>query len=157
MTDPFEALRELVAPLAPRPEFARELRRRIVAELGPTGEAPMPVLAIREYTPARSAFTDALSRNERSARAPSLGTPTCSTRCSRRSDHHARRPNRHAEIALGTRSSCSPGSSPRRAPEPGYARRSSVGLMLHVPDSGKPRYARAIEMGRDRAATDSGS
>jgi len=52
MTDPFEALRELVAPLAPRPEFARELRRRIVAELGPDPEeAPMPVLAIREYTP----------------------------------------------------------------------------------------------------------
>ena len=37
-TDPFDALREPVAPLAPRPEFAAQLRRRIVAELGPDQE-----------------------------------------------------------------------------------------------------------------------
>ena len=54
MTDPFDALREPVVPLAPRPAFARELRRRIVAELGPDPEDhTMPALAIREYTPAR--------------------------------------------------------------------------------------------------------
>ena len=54
MTDPFDALREPVVPLAPRPEFARQLRRRIVAELGPDREDhTMPTLEIREYTPAR--------------------------------------------------------------------------------------------------------
>ena len=54
MTDPFDTLREPVVPLAPRPAFARELRRRIAAELGPDPEeTTMPVLAIREYTPAR--------------------------------------------------------------------------------------------------------
>jgi uncharacterized glyoxalase superfamily protein PhnB len=37
--DPFEALREPSAPLAPRPAFAAQLRRRLEAELGldPTG------------------------------------------------------------------------------------------------------------------------
>ena len=38
MTDPFDTLREPVVPLAPRPAFARELRRRIAAELGPDPE-----------------------------------------------------------------------------------------------------------------------
>ena len=54
-TDPFDALREPVAPLAPRPAFAEQLRRRIVAELGPDREdTAMPTkLEIREYTPAR--------------------------------------------------------------------------------------------------------
>jgi uncharacterized glyoxalase superfamily protein PhnB len=51
MPDPFETLREPVTPLAPRPEFARELRRRIAVELG--GGGPAHPLAVREYTPAR--------------------------------------------------------------------------------------------------------
>ena len=54
MTDPFDALREPVAPLAPRDAFARELRRRIVAALGNLGEENhVPTLEVREYTPAR--------------------------------------------------------------------------------------------------------
>src|SRR5262249_43128149 len=55
MTDPFDALREPVVPLAPRPEFARELRQRIAAELGPEpeGVTVATTLVIREYTPAR--------------------------------------------------------------------------------------------------------
>jgi len=56
MTDPFDALREPVVPLAPRPEFARALRQRIAAELGPDTEGTTMTthtLAIREYTPAR--------------------------------------------------------------------------------------------------------
>jgi uncharacterized glyoxalase superfamily protein PhnB len=54
-SDPFDALREPVAPLAPRPAFAEQLRRRVAAELGPDREdTTMPkTLAVREYTPAR--------------------------------------------------------------------------------------------------------
>lgn len=53
--DPFAAaLREFDVPLAPRNEFARALRSRLVAELGPQPEeTTMPALAVREYTPAR--------------------------------------------------------------------------------------------------------
>ena len=54
MPDPFDALREPVVPLAPRPELAHELRRRLVAELAlDHQEETMPTLEIREYTPAR--------------------------------------------------------------------------------------------------------
>ena len=56
MTDPFEALREPLVPLAPRTEFARQLRRQIAAELAlepQEKEQTMPTLEIREYTPAR--------------------------------------------------------------------------------------------------------
>ena len=53
-TDPFEELRAPVAPLAPRPAFARELHRRLIAELRPDPEVTtMPILEVREYTPAR--------------------------------------------------------------------------------------------------------
>jgi uncharacterized glyoxalase superfamily protein PhnB len=51
-TDPFDALREPTIPLAPRPAFAAELRRRVSVALGATREeSPMP--EIREFTPAR--------------------------------------------------------------------------------------------------------
>jgi uncharacterized glyoxalase superfamily protein PhnB len=57
MSDPFEELREPIAPRAPDPAFARDLRRRIVASLEPDPnrpeEQPMPTLEVREYTPAR--------------------------------------------------------------------------------------------------------
>ena len=36
MADAFDALREPLIPLAPRPTFAAALRRRLSAELGPT-------------------------------------------------------------------------------------------------------------------------
>ena len=52
MTDPFETLREQLIPLAPRPEFASGLRRRLALALGVTREA-QPMKEVREYTPAR--------------------------------------------------------------------------------------------------------
>lgn len=52
--DPFEALREPLVPLAPRPEFAARLRRRLAARLDIDEPRRPPVPEIREYTPARS-------------------------------------------------------------------------------------------------------
>jgi uncharacterized glyoxalase superfamily protein PhnB len=52
--DPFESLAEPPVPLAPRPAFAAELRRRLSQALGftpPDQGAPVP--EVREYTPAR--------------------------------------------------------------------------------------------------------
>ena len=52
MTDPFEMLREPIAPIAPRRSFASQLRRRIATQLGvPHTEGHVP--EVREYTPAR--------------------------------------------------------------------------------------------------------
>ena len=54
-TDPFDSLREPNVPLAPRPAFAAELRRRVSVALGATREAEeeTPIPEVREYTPAR--------------------------------------------------------------------------------------------------------
>lgn len=59
--DPFEDLREPIAPLAPRPPFAADLRRRLAERVGlarpgalvarPDQEDPVP--ETREYTPSR--------------------------------------------------------------------------------------------------------
>jgi len=51
-TDPFEALREPHAPIAPRRSFVADLRRRLAAELG-IERGPNEIKEIREYTPAR--------------------------------------------------------------------------------------------------------
>jgi uncharacterized glyoxalase superfamily protein PhnB len=55
MPDPFKELRQPAVPLAPRPEFARDLRRRVVTALDPDlpGAPVIPIREIREYTPAR--------------------------------------------------------------------------------------------------------
>lgn len=51
-SDPFEVLREPIAPVAPRSSFVADLRRRIASQLGfVPSEAPVP--EVREYTPAR--------------------------------------------------------------------------------------------------------
>ena len=53
--DPFESLREPAVPLAPRPTFAADLRRRLVA-LVAAEDGPSPATQhreVREYTPAR--------------------------------------------------------------------------------------------------------
>jgi uncharacterized glyoxalase superfamily protein PhnB len=51
-TDPFDALREPIAPIAPRRSFANDLRRRVADALGVrAGEGHTK--EIREYTPAR--------------------------------------------------------------------------------------------------------
>jgi uncharacterized glyoxalase superfamily protein PhnB len=54
-TDPFETLREPLAPVAPRQAFADRLRRQLREELGMTVDEQQatPHLEIREYTPAR--------------------------------------------------------------------------------------------------------
>ena len=54
-TDPFDSLREPNIPLAPRPAFAAELRRRVSVALGATRNTRQETLMpeVREYTPAR--------------------------------------------------------------------------------------------------------
>jgi uncharacterized glyoxalase superfamily protein PhnB len=54
-TDPFDSLREPNIPLAPRPTFAAELRRRVSVALGAARDTPQetPMPEIREFTPAR--------------------------------------------------------------------------------------------------------
>jgi uncharacterized glyoxalase superfamily protein PhnB len=51
-TDPFESLREPLTPVAPRPSFAADLKRRLAQALGVSATRDT-VLEIREYTPAR--------------------------------------------------------------------------------------------------------
>ena len=51
-SDPFEILREPIAPVAPRHAFTTDLKRRIADQLGIT-PARKPDLEVREYTPAR--------------------------------------------------------------------------------------------------------
>ena len=148
MTDPFDALREPVAPLAPRPEFARELRRRIVAGLGPDPEVTaMPVLAIREYTPARlHSLTPYLATSD-PARAIEwytaafdavlLGPPIIMP------DGRVG----HAEMRVGDTVFMLAGEFAEELHlSPETLGGSSVGLMLHVPDS-EATYARAVELG----------
>ncbi len=52
MPDAFESLREPIAPVAPRPQFANQLRDRLTAALG-IEATPTEHQEIREYTPAR--------------------------------------------------------------------------------------------------------
>jgi uncharacterized glyoxalase superfamily protein PhnB len=53
-TDAFESLAQPPVPLAPRPAFAAELRRRLTDALGLTPpDQGAPMLEVREYTPAR--------------------------------------------------------------------------------------------------------
>ena len=51
-SDPFEILREPVAPVAPRHAFTVDLKRRIADQLG-IAPQQKTVLEVREYTPAR--------------------------------------------------------------------------------------------------------
>jgi uncharacterized glyoxalase superfamily protein PhnB len=51
-SDPFEMLREPIAPVAPRHSFTAELKRRVADQLGIT-PVRKPQLEVREYTPAR--------------------------------------------------------------------------------------------------------
>jgi uncharacterized glyoxalase superfamily protein PhnB len=148
MTDPFDALRDPVVPLAPRSEFARELRRRVVAELGPEPEDnTMPTLAIREYTPARLhsltpylATSDPLRAIEWYSEvfgAVLLGDPIVMP------DGRIG----HAELRVGDTVFMLAGEYPEEQHlSPETLGGSSVGLMLHVPDA-DATYARAVERG----------
>ncbi len=150
MTDPFDALREPVVPLAPRPEFARDLRRRIAAELAPDTdpeENTVPVLAVREYTPARlHSLTPYLATSD-PARAIQwyidvfdavlLGDPIVMP------DGRIG----HAELRVGDTVFMLAGEFPEEGHmSPETLGGSTVGLMLHVPDS-EATYARAVDMG----------
>src|SRR4029077_8678414 len=148
MTDPFDALREPVAPLAPRPECARLLHRRISAALGPDPEEnTMPALAIREYTPARlHTLTPYLATSdpERAIEWYAdvfgrvlLGDPIIMP------DGRIG----HAEMRVGDTVFMLAGEFPEEQHlSPETLGGSSVGLMLHVPDS-EATYTRAVELG----------
>jgi uncharacterized glyoxalase superfamily protein PhnB len=146
--DPFNALREPIAPLAPRPEFARELRRRIVTELRPDPEEnAMHALAVREYTPARlHSLTPYLATSD-PARAIQwyadvfdavlLGDPIVMP------DGRIG----HAEMRVGDTVFMLASEFPEEGHlGPDTVGGSTVGLMLHVPDS-EAIYARAVDMG----------
>jgi len=150
MTDPFDALREPVVPLAPRPEFVRELRQRIAAELEPEPEGTTMAthtLAIREYTPARlHSLTPYLATSDPAAAiawyaevfdAVLMGDPIVMP------DGRIG----HAEMRVGDTVFMLAGEFPEEAHlSPETLGGSSVGLMLHVPDS-DATYERAIERG----------
>ncbi|HYL52659.1 MAG TPA: VOC family protein [Acidimicrobiia bacterium] len=150
MTDPFETLREPLVPLAPRPEFARELRRQIAAELAlahDEQEQSMPTLEIREYTPARLhsltpylAIADPARAIEWYAEAfdaKLLGEPIIMP------DGRIG----HAEMRVGDTVFMLAGEFPaERHLSPTTLGGSSVGLMLHVPDA-DATYAKAVDLG----------
>ncbi len=54
MNDPFEALATPVEPLDPRPDFARELRARLVAALAPTIDLPERNITMSTATPSNA-------------------------------------------------------------------------------------------------------
>ena len=151
MTDAFDALREPLIPLAPRPAFAADLRRRIAADLAPTPTEPnleepaMP--EIREYTPARlHSLTPYLACDDPAAAiawyievfdARLLGDPIVMP------DGRIG----HAELRVGDTVFMLAGEFPEENHRSPHALGgSSVGLMLHVPDA-EATYARALENG----------
>ncbi len=146
MADPFEALREPQAPLAPRPEFARQLRQHIAAELG-TKEATMPTLAIREYTPARlHSLTPYLALDD-PARAIEWYTEVFDAVLL--GDPIVMPDGRigHAEMRVGDTVFMLAGDFPEeRHLSPTTLGGSTVGLMLHVPDA-DATYAKAVDLG----------
>ena len=148
-TDPFDSLREPNVPLAPRPAFAAELRRRVSLALGATQETreeqPMP--EIREYTPARlHSITPYLATHDPAAAiewyrevfgAQLLGDPIVM-------------PDGtigHAELRIGDSVMMLAGEFPAEDHKsPLTLGGSSVALQVHVPDS-DATYALAVERG----------
>jgi uncharacterized glyoxalase superfamily protein PhnB len=148
MTDPFDELREPAVPLAPSPAFASELRRRIVAELGPDPEVTtMPTLEVREYTPARlHALTPYLAVDD-PERAIEWYTEVFDARLL---DEPIVMPDGrigHAELRVGDSVFFLAGEFPEEDHRsPTSLGGSSVGLHLHVPNSDET-YAKAVELG----------
>jgi uncharacterized glyoxalase superfamily protein PhnB len=150
MTDPFEALRESLVPLAPRAEFARQLRRQIAAEIALENdeqEQTMPTLEIREYTPARLhsltpylAVADPARAIEWYAAvfdAALMGEPIVMP------DGRIG----HAEMRVGDTVFMLAGDFPEEGHlSPTTLGGSSVGLMVHVQDA-DATYAKAVDMG----------
>jgi uncharacterized glyoxalase superfamily protein PhnB len=145
---PFEALREPIVPLAPRPTFARQLRERLVAELRTEPqEDAMPTLAIREYTPARlHSLTPYLATND-PARAIEWYTEVFDARLL--GDPIVMPDGRigHAELRVGDTVFMLAGEfAEEQHLAPTTLGGSTVGLMLHVPDA-DATYAKAVELG----------
>jgi uncharacterized glyoxalase superfamily protein PhnB len=148
-TDPFDSLREPNVPLAPRPAFAAELRRRVSLALGAirdTGEEPaMP--EVREYTPARlRSITPYLATDDPAAAiewysevfgARLLGDPIVMP------DGRIG----HAELRIGDAVIMLAGEYPEEDHRsPLTLGGSSVALQVYVPDS-DATYALAVERG----------
>jgi len=147
-TDPFEELRAPVAPLAPRPAFARELHRRLVAELRPDPEVtPVPILEVREYTPARlHALTPYLALSD-PARAIEWYTEVFGAVLIGEPIIMPDGRIGHAEMRVGDSVFMLAGEFPEENHlSPETLGGSTVGLMLHVPNSDET-YAKAVEMG----------
>jgi uncharacterized glyoxalase superfamily protein PhnB len=148
MSEPFDALREPVVPLAPRPEFARVLRRRIVAALDPDPEgAAVPTLEVREYTPARlHALTPYLALAD-PARAIEWYRDVFDARLVGEPIMMDDGRIGHAELRVGDTVFMLAGEFPEEQHlAPTTLGGSTVGLMLHVPDA-DATYANAVEHG----------
>jgi len=135
MPDPFESLREPIAPMAPRPQFANHLRDRLAVALGIDAE-PTKKMEIREYTPARlHSLTPYLACKgaDRAIEwyrdvfgASLLGDPVIMD------DGHVG----HAELRIGDTVFMLADEFPEeRHLGPDTLGGSSVALMVHVPDS----------------------
>ena len=145
-TDPFDSLREPNVPLAPRPAFAAELRRRVSVALGATREEH-PMLDVREYTPARlRSLTPYLATHDPAAAidwytevfgAQLLGDPIVM-------------PDGtigHAELRIGDSVMMLAGEFPDEDHKsPLTLGGSSVAIQVYVPDS-EATYALAVERG----------
>jgi uncharacterized glyoxalase superfamily protein PhnB/predicted enzyme related to lactoylglutathione lyase len=147
MTDPFDALREPLVPLAPRPEFARRLRSRLAAELSLEEQRMPTTLALSEYTPARlHSVTPYLALNDPAGaiewytevfEAVLLGEPIIMP------DGRIG----HAEIRIGDTVFMLAGEFPEeRHLSPMTLGGSTAAFVVHVPDS-DATYARAVERG----------
>jgi uncharacterized glyoxalase superfamily protein PhnB len=148
-TDPFDSLREPNIPLAPRPAFAADLRRRVSIVLGATREhrEEAHVPEIREFTPARlHSITPYLATHDPAAAiewytavfgARLLGDPIVM-------------PDGtigHAELRIGDSVIMLAGEYPDEDHKsPLTLGGSSVALQVYVPDS-EATYALAIERG----------
>jgi uncharacterized glyoxalase superfamily protein PhnB len=146
--DPFESLAEPPVPLAPRPAFASELRRRLTDALGttrPNRGAPMP--EVREYTPARlhsltpylscKRADEAIAWYQEVFEAQLLGDPIIMD------DGRVG----HCELRAGDSVFMLAGEFPEEGHlSPETLGGSSVSLMLHVPDC-EATFARALARG----------
>ncbi len=148
-TDPFDSLREPNVPLAPRPAFAAELRRRVSVALGATRETreeqPMP--EIRQYTPARlHSITPYLATHDPAA-AIQWYTEVFGARLL---DEPIVMPDGtigHAELRIGDSVIMLAGEFPAEDHKsPMTLGGSSVALQVYVPDS-DATYVLAVERG----------
>ena len=149
MTDPFDDLREPAVPLAPRSRIrtrsAAPSRRRARTRPGGQHHADTRSPRIHARPLARA---HAVPRAPTIPRAPSSGTPKCSVR--KLLDDPIVMPDGrigHAEMRVGDSVFMLAGEFPEEQHlSPKTVGGSTVGLMLHVPNS-DATYAKAVEFG----------